>query len=240
MTSEYFNDEPTDAPIGEGSGPPGGDAQPTDALGDLGAFDPGSVSKVERRVHGQTIIIALVLVVGGGMLYAMRRYGMRSGFKFDTLEVVDYERDHTGKTDEQRDQILADLAASKEPVQVPVSVIDKNPFLLVAAQRTGTDTDPAINSNDEARRQAELIRQQKEQRRQEIERALAGLEINGVMGGTVPLASISGVTVRVGDTVAEYFTVVGIEGRSVRLEADGEVHVLTVGERGSSHPKRRW
>ena len=49
-----------------------------------------------------------------------------------------------------------------------------------------------------------------------------------MIGGRVPVAQISGDLVRIGDRIGEYFVVVAIEGRLVRLEADGREFTLTL------------
>jgi hypothetical protein len=54
------------------------------------------------------------------------------------------------------------------------------------------------------------------------------LVLHSVMGGKRPLARIDDETVTVGDTVAEYFTVTEISGRSVTITADGESFTLTM------------
>jgi len=59
---------------------------------------------------------------------------------------------------------------------------------------------------------------------------LASLTLQGVLGGTIPVARVSGETVRVGDTLSEIFTVKLITGRTVTLETDGKEFQLTMEE----------
>ena len=49
-----------------------------------------------------------------------------------------------------------------------------------------------------------------------------------MIGGSNPVARISGQAVRVGDTVAEVFTVKAIHGRAVDLDYEGETFTLSL------------
>jgi len=80
----------------------------------------------------------------------------------------------------------------------------------------------AINLDDpEARRLAEL-----QARLAKVQSEFNKLELNSVLGGSMPIARISGEAVRVGDKIGDYFTVVAIHGRSVELSAEGEIYTL--------------
>lgn len=181
-----------------------------------------------RGARVQTIVTVLVLAASAAALYAMRRQGMAAGVSFDKVPEVEYNLDPvaTQPTPAQM-RILADLERSSELARVTAEKLPKNPFVLDAGA-AATNDGPDL-ATQEARRLAELERERLE-REAKFAAALAGLELHGVMEGRVPLARINGATVRMGETVAELFTVVAIYGRSVDLEADGRVYTLTVGE----------
>jgi hypothetical protein len=86
------------------------------------------------------------------------------------------------------------------------------------------------NPEAEARRLAEMARRDREQRALGITQALEGVVLHGVMAGRIPLARVNGETVQVGDRVAEFFTVAAIHGRSIDLEADGQVYSVEMAD----------
>lgn len=178
-----------------------------------------------RRISTQIIALAGVLVLGGGMLYAMRLVGIGPLKDFATAKVPEYDMSQVGvnKTADHK-RILDELTANYTKAQVPLDKVQRNPFRMPdgmsKVDEKAAAEDPALASETAKLRAAEA-------RKQKIKSTLAGLELNGVLGGSNPVARISGEAVRVGDTVSEVFTVKAINSRSVELESeDGEVYTI--------------
>jgi hypothetical protein len=191
------------------------------------------VSKPKRRMSSQTIITIGVLIVGGGMLYLMRRFGMHSGMTFQSVKIDwDATQAPKGRTaDEAR--IIAALE-SGSPAQVPAGAISKNPFVLTVANAEPVLPlgSPVEAGPTAAERLAELARQQREQRERDIQAALAKVQLHSVMTGAVPLAKIGEKLHKIGDKVQDMFVITAIDGRSVTLEVDGRTFTVEMGEQG--------
>lgn len=226
-------------------GVPGGGAMfsrslaPADASGADGAgasTPPESLhTGAARFVPRQTMIIVIVVVCTALMLTAMRRYGMGSGMTFAEHVKIDYDLDQrkiVGGEEEQK--ILSDLERSGQPVQIPPEAVRKNPFELGLEEPAAVvaSGDAPIRVDTESLRRAEEARRAKESREKQIESAYRGLALHGVMAGRVPIARINGATVRVGDSVGEFFKVTKIERDRVELEADGGVFTLSMDDGG--------
>ncbi|MDX2115425.1 MAG: hypothetical protein SFZ24_07360 [Planctomycetota bacterium] len=170
-----------------------------------------------------------VLVVGAALLLGMRKLGM--GPKLDLLAVqIDYPLDAQGApVTQDHSRVLEDLRTGGTVERVPLENVQTNPF---AWRSLIQDTKPKAAEVDPA----ELTRRERENRRRMIAEEAGKLTLNGVMAGRVPIARISGQTVRVGDMVGEFFRVKSITGREVQLESEGEVFVLglSVPEPGSA------
>jgi hypothetical protein len=196
---------------------------------------PGlSSAKMSRRVSLTNIVLALVLSISAGSLYLMRKEGKGAGITFQVSK-IDYELGNATKTNPEHDRILAELAATGAgPRLLAEKRIQKNPFQL----ETHSPLPPPPDTDLERRRRAEQERLERERRQQEIRARLHALELNGVMGGSVPLARISGQTVRVGDVVADHFKVTAIhpEDRAVEVVVEGETYTLQMTETGPKRP----
>lgn len=214
-----------------------GDDAPTDILTDLRSAgggggaqnlgDLGSTAKPSRRVSMQTLVLALVLVASGASLYMMRKQGMQGGLKFNKVTVAPEIEKVSAATSAAEVRILADLARSSMPATSDAERLQKNPFLLdtPAATPTAAAVPVAQKLNDD--RQA-MIREK-----------LAGVRLNGVMQGPVPLARINERLMRVGDLVEDIFLVAQIHDRSVDLIADGQTFTINMGEGVSGNATRK-
>lgn len=194
---------------------------------------PGEVRR--RRVSGSTVLVAVVLVVAGGVLFGMRQIGLgpKSAAAAGKTKLEVPEPSAVSKVDHRA--VLADLTASRTEHQVPKEQVKKNPFVLAVV--TGTTEVPVGDYADreaaEARRAAEEAKAKaKAAREQVIVQALGQLQLHGVMGGSSPVARINQKLYRVGDVVAEHFVLRAIHGRSVELEADGRVAQLEMSDGG--------
>ncbi|GJQ28849.1 MAG: hypothetical protein HBSAPP03_07330 [Phycisphaerae bacterium] len=189
------------------------------------------------RTSTQLVILLLVLTVSAVSLWWMRREGTRVGVTFTELK-VDYSEPDAEKARTYA-RIMADLSRIQTPLDVALGEFGKSPFMLdsgravVTPGPTGLTT--PVNPEELAARQAA---ERAEARRQELETALGNIRLQSVMDGRVPLARIDDRTVRVGDTVGEFFEVVAIEGRGVMVKADGQEFMLTIAERTTDAPKK--
>ncbi|MCC6659915.1 MAG: hypothetical protein IT437_03415 [Phycisphaerales bacterium] len=193
--------------------------------GESGTETPMVLSAPGRKVNVQTLVVVGVVVASAGLLYAMRLHGMGAGMKFDSLVKIDYDWTKSGQLSEsQQRAVLADLARSHTSVEPLVEHLPKNPFSLDLDAPASTAPIVSADPNADARRLA----LQRQVREKEILSQLAGLQLNSVMEGRVPLARIGTRMYRVGDKVGENFTLSAVHGRTVDLEADGKLYALSI------------
>lgn len=217
------NDHRSEEMSGAGLGLTGLDAAPT------------------RKVNTQLVLVVGALVVAGGLLYGMRRFGLGPGVSLAEL-VVDYPLESKTKAEEAKrfERVLADLDRSAKPFQIADDKVAKNPFSLPASLLPveTADDDPVSAVVTTGRSEADIERERRRamaKRREEIRAAFARLELQSVIGGRVPVAMISGAMVREGDEVADRFRVLRIGGRAVILEDElQEQHTLPIKQRGVS------
>lgn len=181
------------------------------------SFNSGSAAK---RSTGGFLVLGLVVVVAGGSLFVMRK--LSAGRNLASADIkLDYPIGADGSLQDggnEHIKVLDDLASIDSSVQVPLESIEKkNPFVL----GDGEVIEAANIDDPEARRLAEL-----QARLAKVQAEFNKLELNSVLGGSTPIARISGEAVRVGDKIGDYFTVIAIHGRSVELSAEGEIYTL--------------
>jgi hypothetical protein len=164
-----------------------------------------------RRFPTQLLVLALIVGVSAAALFAMRRYGMRAGFKFDAVD-VDYKDD----TEKARtyERIMADLASVQKPLDVALGDFGKSPFMRENSTTVKPDipTLPIAQSDDD-------------RHKQEASAAVKALHLNGIIG---TIARIDEQNVKVGDTVSSILIVKAIDGRSVTFEAYGDEYTMTM------------
>ncbi|MCW5765647.1 MAG: hypothetical protein KIT68_06700 [Phycisphaeraceae bacterium] len=181
------------------------------------------------RVSAQSVLLAVVVVVAGGVLFAMRQIGLGPASAIaqtkDAEIPMPSSGDHRG--------VLADLNTSRVDLQVPEANVKKNPFRLVGAAMEPEVAAPGATTDEASRRAGEAARADAEKRRKQAEaRAglvkskLNGMTLNGVMGGSNPVARVNGRVYRTGDVVDELFTVREIRQRAVDLECDGITYTI--------------
>ncbi|HVU63016.1 MAG TPA: hypothetical protein VHC70_03500 [Phycisphaerales bacterium] len=197
----------------------------------------------KRKVSTQAIALGILLAVGGGMIYGMRLLGIGPLTTLGVTKVPEYDISRPNAHAQDHKQILKDLALDQAAGQVPVSEVQKNPFLLsdVVGPPPAAGTPSTGDPNAASRAASERARQEAEKRQQHIHQVLSQLKVNGILDGSSPVARISGDAVRIGDTVGEIFTVKAIKGRSVELECDGEAYELHMDDEdlNSIHPKKK-
>jgi hypothetical protein len=197
----------------------------------------GLTAPNKRRVSTQIVALAALLGIGGGLIYGMRLLGIGPLTSIAMTTVPDYDLSKPNTRSADHQKILRDLATDHTVSQVPADEIQKNPFRMsdVVAQAPTPQADPdaAVRAAEErARREADA-------KRAKLQATLAELRINGIIGGSRPLARISGQAVRVGDVVAEIFTVKAIHGRSVELQNEGVTFELSMDDEVSGKAKKK-
>jgi len=209
-----------------------------------GAADsaPAEAAAAPRRGWKSTQSIALLVLVaaGGGIVYGMRQAGIGPMAAFATTKMPDYDVTKApGSRTADHQRILKDLASTNITGQVPANQVQKNPFLL--ADLLGDEVAPVGEDQSAAQERArqERMRRDSEARRKMIESTLAGMKINGIMGadasGNAGVARINGDLYRVGEQVADTFTLKAIRPRSVELDVGGEVFTVSID--ASNDPK---
>jgi hypothetical protein len=198
----------------------------------------------KRKISTQALALAILLVVGLLMIYGMRLLGIGPLTRLQAAPIPDYDVSKPSARMSDHKKILQDLAVDHAASQVPVSEVQKNPFKMsdIVPQAPVAGGPPGADPNAAARSAADRERAAAEKKRQTIHQTLAGLKVNGIIGGSNPVARISGEAVRVGDTVGEMFTVKAIKGRSVEVELEGEIYELHMDDddmNSTMHPKKK-
>jgi len=186
------------------------------------AFDSVETTP-ESRIPPGLAVLLLVILVGGGAIMLMRQFGLGAGYTFDTV-TIDYPINAAQTSDDDDyEQVITDLTNHDVP-HVELAELRPRPFELRGGEREEEEFTPVA-----AETEAERLERERRQRAATLQREFNKLELNSVIGGSAPIARVSGVAVRPGDVVAGAFTVTRISGRSVELEAEGRTYVLTMG-----------
>lgn len=193
-----------------------------------------SSSASSSKINTQIVIAGLVLAIGAGAIYGMRHIGMQAGLD-EQIVSIDYTADANNAEFSKRfTAVMGMLDKSSLAVQLTddESFAD-TPFSRIVEEEVEEyePIDPGMSEEEQMaiRRQREM--EQEVQRRQDmvISEALR-FTLQGVIGGSRPAARVSGIPVRVGMDLGEFFTVAEITGRSVIIEADGMRFELVMGE----------
>ncbi len=236
----------------KGGNTPGGSLQPMDAseppqggVFRLEGLEPGASGEEgigtprKPKVSTQALTLGVLLLAGAGLIYGMRLLGIGPLTTLAKTAVPEYDltRSPSAKAADHK-RILKDLEANHAASQVPVDQVQKNPFMLAML----IEPEPVADNTEQASRAAaDKAKRELEAKRRRVQSTLASLKINGIIGGSNPVARISGEAVRVGDTVGDLFTVKAIHGRSVELAFEDDVFTLEMDddERNSNKPGRK-
>jgi hypothetical protein len=173
----------------------------------------------------QPLVIGLTVIVSAVALMGMRQIGMRSAIAFESDQSeFDFQGDAQLQTRYER--LMADLCNAKDPLDVALADFGNSPFAMreaIVPLQQAVNTAPLAGESPEA-----AAARVAAARKTALLNEAGKLVLHSVMGGKRPLARIDDETVTVGDTVAEYFTVTEISGRSVTITADGESFTLTM------------
>lgn len=174
----------------------------------------------KRRVPAPYIAGAIVVSVSAATLFAMRKYGMGEGIRFEHTDVRSVGADVPRVDAAKYGLVMERLSSSNTPMQVPSDVIDKDPFFFERDRAVVEHTDNSAEQERLARERAERDRLAQERREQDLRVAYARLRLNTVIDGRVPVANINGQIVGVGDRVDDIFEIVSISNGVVTLKAD--------------------
>ena len=228
----HLNEDQGAEPVSPMAGAPSGDspeleqdssaAVAIELLG--GSTIDQALPEKKKAIPDSVALLALVIAIAGGGLLTMRKMGLGSQSQFASVK-IDYELEGA-ILDGKEQEIIADLR-DNEIEQVPLDQVQKNPFQLLSDGHNVADLPIGVpgESPEDAER-----RRRAEDRKRTIVNVYASLDLNSVLLGSVPVARISGQTVRVGDMVEGLFVVRSITSRSVALEVDGEMYTLSLGE----------
>jgi hypothetical protein len=181
----------------------------------------------KQLIPQQFLVLAVVLGVSAATIFTMRQYGLRAGLVTAEEVKIDYQQQDAEKA-RSYERIMADLRRVEQPLDVALREFQESPFMPKTAT---TVVDNEVIPQSEAERRRLQQQAAEEERRQQIETALSAIKINMVMG---EIARINDEYYRVGNQVAEFFTIVKIEGRSVTLQADGANYTIEMDEIGGS------
>lgn len=207
------------------------------APGSDGSGDPSGelFAKPSSPFRGQTFFIGAVLALGVGVVFGMRQLSLAAA-KAGELFSLEYQPEAEDvEAIAKFDRVMRDLERSGRPVQVPVDQLKASPFTFTFGEEP-IEIDPGEDMSmaqlREAQRQAALEEQRRaaeiRARNDEIFKALGELKVHSVMGGSKPVAMISGKAVREGDELG-MFRAVKIAGRTVVLEVDNRYFAIPMG-----------
>lgn len=205
-----------------------------------GAGQQGGFAAAEpSRFNGQVMLAGLVFAVGVGSIYAMRYIGMQAGIK-ESVKMVEYTASTTNPDFVKRfDGIMESLEEVSYAVQFDKTVtLPSEPFTMKYAGLEEDDilrpqidpVDPNAKMQRLAQQRAEQARLDKMQTEQGYEDLASDLKLQSLIGGTRPVARISGEPVGVGMTVADTFKVISIKGSVVTLAVEDMRFELALGE----------
>lgn len=207
-------------------------------VGDQGGGSGGS-GRAKSAIGGQAVVALALLAMSVGAIYAMRKVGTISGISGDALQVK-YEPSAINTEFENRfTRAMDDLARSGRPLQVPGEDLMMEPFEFQSrlAIKTPAQVDPndkraQLRAQQYAQQQAEEERKRQADLERKVTQAVGKLEVQGLIGGRKPMATISGQLVRVGDHIGEggVFEVTEITGRSLTVQAGGRRFMLMIGQ----------
>lgn len=202
----------------------------------------GSLGPSKKWTPTQPIVLAMVLVVSAGALYAMRTIGVKHAIAFDGGKQFEFDANKDAAFEAEYSRVMGELSSVNNPLDIALVDFGRSPFALASAQQAlAAGSVPIVPTSagpsPEQKAAAELAR-----KRAVIASEASKIVVQSVMGGRVPLARIDDEVVRIGDKIGDLFTVTQIEGRSVTIEAEGQKFVLNMqnpGEEENSPKKKR-
>jgi hypothetical protein len=193
------------------------DARQSETQMPLGAgFDtesPGDViidQPEKKKLSSSTLLLLLVVALAGIGLYSMRSLATaKAGGSADkNLEetIESFLSSITGGSNGTQvgDLVVDDAGAvlldDRIGRQVPLDEVQKNPFVPLPMEQSSIAEAPIDDGSDAAQVR---IAQARQAAIEEFNTEAAKLRVLMVMGGSEPMANVSGRVVRVGDTIAD-------------------------------------
>lgn len=200
-----------------------------------GVAGPGGGLEAPKgsKISHAAIFFAILIVVGGGLLFVMRKIGINPMSAIASMKEPDVDLTKSGKPPIDHRRVLRDLSESTVKSQVPIEQVQKNPFEIPEVIAAEEHDDP----KEIERKRLEKEAKDTAARQARIESVLATMQLHGILGGSNPVARINDKAVRVGDKIEDYFTVDTIEGRKVVLECEGNLYELSLDAKDKS-PKK--
>lgn len=182
------------------------------------AIDTGATSKIPQGAA----VLVLVALVGGGAIFTMRQFGLGSGFRYDDIS-IDYPVEAASTSgDNGYEDVLSDLTNHTLP-HVALADLRPKPFQLDDGDTDEKQFESVARETPEQRAARERA-----MRDAALQREFTKLTLNSVIGGSRPIARISGQAVRPGDVINGMFLIDDIRGRVVYLSAEGRRYTLTM------------
>jgi hypothetical protein len=163
-----------------------------------------------KKVSSSTLLLLLVVVLAGIGLYSMRSLAtaMAGGGADKGLEetIESFLTSMTGDGARGQGELTVDDAGAvllddRIGLQVPLEEVQKNPFVPLPMEQSSTLVEAPIDDGSAGAQ--ERIALAREEAKKLFEAEATKLRLLMVMGGTDPMANISGRVVRLGDTVAD-------------------------------------
>lgn len=196
------------------------------------SFNP-PVGTAPKKSNASIFILLGVVAIAAGALYAMRHIGMTGLPEFGDEIKINYPLDTSEKKfEEDYEELLRELRAADEVVQVPITEVVMNPFTWKGETETTTANPVAQGPSD---REMEITRVT-DQRNREVSFTVTRLKFTGIMGSRTRQATVNGQLVRVGDKVADFLRVKEIRDREIDLVAMPFQHTLSSGEQVTITP----
>lgn len=190
--------------------------------------------KTPGKFSGQVVIAGVVLVLAAGAIYGMRFVGLNAGFGAESVKIDYTAQSGTPEMNLRFESVMGQLDASMSAVQMAdAAALPAAPF---TRPQTDEPTDLTVfeepNSMSDLDRLARMAEEERiarmEARAGLLKNELARLQVQGIIGGRVPVARVNGQPVSIGAMLGP-FRVTHIERQSVFIEADGTTYELQIG-----------
>lgn len=215
---------------------------PAVTQGAVGAQPDGSGmmqgASENSKFNGQVLLAGVVFAIGVGSIYSMRYIGMQAGIK-ESVTMVEYTASTNTPDFEKRfDKVMGDLKEVSASVRFGTeTVLPESPFTMDGVVEeeeffempVASSVDPSVQQARLERQRAERARLEREAKESEYEFMAKSLVLQSIIGGTRPVARISGEPVGIGMLVSKTFKVISIKGSVVVLEVDGIQFELGLG-----------
>lgn len=210
----------------------------TDGEGD-GALDALSGASAGRKINSGVLVVLLVVGVAIISLFAMRSLSRASAGGLTMSEIEQMVDDFVKERGTTRGSVSGDAGTLQmldhdySDRQVPLSEVQKNPFILDETQ--GATADANTGDPDDSDAMVREYQRQREARQQAISAAANTLQLQAILMGSTPVANLGGTYVRVGESLEleeqriEFFVTdithntVSLIGKDPRFDAEVEL-----------------